>query len=125
MRYALLTLLLFAAVLVLPVKNAAADHDGCRIVAEGPFFYAGLVFPATKVECGSVKRRIKISAVLTRDGIVAARGTRTCRNRSVCHLGVDVRADDLPGDQQWCVRASGSVGRHFVGEAMNCETEPF
>jgi hypothetical protein len=124
-RYPLLTLALIAAVLTVPVTDAAADHDGCRIVAEGPFFYAGLVFPATKVECSSVKRRIKISAVLTRDGVVAARGTRTCRKRSVCHLGIDVRADDLPGDQQWCVRASGSVGAHFVGEATSCETEPF
>lgn len=125
MRYALLTLTLFAAALAVPVRNAAADHDGCRIVAEGPFFYAGLVFPATKVECDSMKRRIKISAVLTRNGIVAARGTRTCRRRSVCHLGVDVRADDVPGDQQWCVRASGSVGNHVVGTATSCETEPF
>lgn len=125
MRYALLTLALFAAVLAVPVKNAAADHDGCRIVADGPFFYAGLVFPATKVECEAVTRRIKISAVLTRDGVVAAQGARSCHRRSVCHLGIDVRADDLPGDQQWCVRASGSVGNHFVGEATSCETEPF
>ena len=125
MRYAPLTLALFAGVLAMPVRNAAADHDGCRIVAEGPFFYAGLVFPATKVECDSVKRRIKISAVLTRDGIVAARGTRTCQRTSVCHLGIDVRAGDLHGDQHWCVGASGSVGNHFVGEATSCETEPF
>jgi hypothetical protein len=125
MRYALLTVALFAAVLAVSVRDAAADHDGCRVVAEGPFFYAGLVFPATKVECDSVKRRMKISAVLTRDGSVAARGTRTCKTRNVCHLGIDVRADDLPGDQQWCVRASGSVGSHFVGEARSCETESF
>ena len=125
MRYAWLTLALFAAVLSVSVRNAAADHDDCRIVAPGPFFYAGLVFPATKVECDSVKRRIKISAVLTRDGIVAAQGARSCHRRSVCHLGIDVRTGDLPGDQHWCVGASGSVGNHFVGEATSCETEPF
>lgn len=66
MRYAPLTLALFAAVLSVSVRNAAADHDGCRIVAEGPFFYAGLVFPATKVECDSVKRRINLRGADTR-----------------------------------------------------------
>jgi hypothetical protein len=125
MRCALLTVALFAAALAGSTGNASADHDGCQIVAEGPFFYAGLVFPGTRVECASVERRIKISTVLTRDGIVAAQGNRTCHRTSVCHLTIDVRADDIPGDQQWCVRASGSVGNHSVGEATRCETEPF
>jgi hypothetical protein len=125
MRLALLILALFAAVLAASVREASAGPDSCQVVAEGPFFYAGLVFPATKVECDAVKRRMKISAVLTRDGEVVARGTRTCRARSVCHLGVEVRADDLPGNQEWCVRASGSVGNRSLGEARSCETESF
>ena len=103
---------------------AAAAQSDCRAISEGPFFYeaAGLVLPATRIECTTVKNRIRIFTVLTRDGTRVASARRVCSNRNVCHITVDASAPDEPGNQRWCTTTRGHVGKQFVGEAASCES---
>jgi hypothetical protein len=119
-------LLAFAA---FAAPGASADrppvNSACTLAAAGPFFYAGDVFPEASVRCDTPQRRLRIDAVLTRDGVAVATATRTCRNASTCIVSVDASAPDLPGDQVWCVSTSGSVGLASLGTAESCEREDF
>jgi hypothetical protein len=118
-------LALAAALLAAGGGTASAAHDDCRLFL-AVSTYAGAVFPSSSIECDSVKSRIRIHAELTRDGVLVSRERRDCRNASVCHLTVDAAVQDIPGDQQYCARAWGSVApNHFVGEATACEQESF
>lgn len=105
--------------------SASASHQDCRITASGPFFYAGMVFPSTVVECDMVKPRIRIETALTMDGVEVDRSRRDCRKTDICHLEVDVSATDQPGNQVWCTFTTGWVGNHLVGHASSCESEEF
>ncbi|MGH2649649.1 MAG: hypothetical protein ACRDHK_00355, partial [Actinomycetota bacterium] len=91
------------AVALLPASGgpASANHDDCRLVLGGVSTYAGAVFPSSRIECDTVKSRIRIHAELTRDGVVVSSERRDCRNMSVCHLTVDAAVSDIPGDQQY------------------------
>jgi hypothetical protein len=122
----LLLLALAAAFLAAGGGTASAAHDDCRLVLGGVSTYAGAVFPSSRIECDTVKSRLRIHAELTRDGVVVSRERRDCRNASVCHLTVDAAVNDIPGDQQYCARAWGWVApNHFLGEASACEQESF
>jgi hypothetical protein len=39
---------------LLQPTSASATADDCTMTVQGPFFYAGLVFPVIEVECASV-----------------------------------------------------------------------
>jgi hypothetical protein len=105
---------------------AAASSADCRAVAAGPFLYAGMVFPDGAVECSGAVSRIRVSGVLTRDGVAVESARRDCRNTSACRLSVDLAHVDSPGDQRWCARISGSVaGGSAVPEATVCEEATF
>lgn len=123
----LLPVLLALAVVVAP--GASADRppvsSTCTLAAAGPFFYAGDVFPDASVRCDTPQRRLRIDAVLTRDGVAVASASRSCRNASTCIISVDASAPDLPGDQTWCVSTSGSVSSTPLGTAESCESKDF
>jgi hypothetical protein len=105
---------------------AAAASPDCSAVAAGPFLYAGMVFPDGAVECSGAAGRIRVSGMLTRDGVVVESARRDCRNTSVCRLSVDLAHVDSPGDQRWCARIGGSVaGGSAVPEATVCEEGTF
>ena len=107
-------------------RPPAAVSD-CRLVVDGPFLYlqADLIIPDSHLECTTEQGRISLSSVLTRDGVQVAGSSRTCRNRARCDLSIDVSAPNIPGDQVWCVTATGSVGRQAFGPATACESEEF
>jgi hypothetical protein len=123
----LLPVLLALAAVVAP--GASADRPAvsstCTLAAAGPFFYAGDVFHDASVRCDTPQRRLRIDAVLTRDGVAVASASRSCRTASTCIISVDALAPDIPGNQTWCVSASGSVGSTPVGRAESCESEDF
>jgi hypothetical protein len=123
----LLPVLLALAAVLAP--GASADRPpaswSCTVAAAGPFFYAGDVIPDTSVSCATPQRRLQIEAVLTRDGVPVASASRSCRNAGTCIISVDALAPDIPGNQTWCVSASGSVGSTSVGRAESCESEDF
>jgi hypothetical protein len=102
-----------------------SSSSSCSTVAEGPFLYVDTVIPSTAVQCDVTQRRLRVETQLSRDGVVVATASRTCRNESVCRLTVDASAPDLSGDQLWCVATKGYVGSTFVGEASSCEHEEF
>jgi hypothetical protein len=118
--------------LFLPPTGASAAHDGCRLSVQGPFLYAGMVFPVAQIDCDTVQQSIHIRASLDMDGTAVASASRTCRKATSCWLGLasdGVFALDAPGDQRWCGRATGSVNNrgpgHSLGEAASCESESF
>lgn len=122
-------LLTLAAVLAASLggrADAAAAVD-CRAVAGGPFLYfqADLIIPESYVVCSTVQNRIRVFVTLTRDGVVVQDERRDCRKRSICHLDIDASEPDLPGDQQWCVTVSGSVGNVELPAVSACEGEAF
>ncbi len=103
-----------------PAPSAA----NCSTVASAPFLYS-VVIPVSAVQCDGTQRRLRIETRLTRDGLVVASASRTCRDTSVCWLTVDASAPDEPGNQLWCSVARGYAGTAFVGEAQACETDDF
>jgi hypothetical protein len=118
--------LLAGALFAVSVSRASAPDRDCRAVLDGVFEYAGMVFPASSVECASVKTRIRVYAELTRDNVIVATGRRDCRNTTACHLTFDASVRDLPGDQLYCARVWGAVGpNRSVGEASGCERDVF
>ncbi len=122
----LLPVLVLVGTLALLTGNAAAGPatESCSAVAGAPFLYS-VVIPVSSVQCDSATRRLRVSTVLTRDGIAAASATRDCRNTDVCWLTVDASAPDLPGNQVWCTNTVGSVNGHVVGKASACESDEF
>jgi hypothetical protein len=128
-RTAVLVLALAAAatalVLLLPTQAAARPSaDDCNLDAH-PFSYAGLVFADAVVTCKTTKGWIKVSSVLTRDGVEVAQASHRCDRRSSCETSTAF-ADDPPGDQLWCVRASGSTqGGRSLGPIVRCENQAF
>jgi hypothetical protein len=119
-----------AALLVFALPGLArppAAVSDCRLVVDGPFLYlqADLIIPDSHVECTTEQGRISLSSVLTRDGVQVASSSRTCRNRARCDLSIDISAPNIPGNQVWCVTATGSVGRQVFGPATACESEEF
>jgi hypothetical protein len=126
---ALLTVLsgLLAAVPSQAKAPPAASSEDCRLVVDGPFLYlqADLVIPDSRIECATTQRRIDISSVHTRDGVEVATSSRSCRNQARCDLSIDISSPNIPGDQVWCVTASGSAGRVSFGPATACETDAF
>lgn len=125
---ALPALVLAVAVIatVFPLASvASASHDDCGITASGPFFYAGIIFPSTVVECETAERRIRIETSLSMDGVEVNRAGRVCRNSSVCYLTVDAHVLDRPGSQVWCTSTMGWIQNHLVGHASSCETGGF
>jgi hypothetical protein len=119
-----------AALLVFALPGLArppAAVSDCSLVVDGPFLYlqADLIIPDSYIECTTEQGRISLSSVLTRDGVQVASSSRSCRNRSRCDLSIDVSAPNIPGDQVWCVTATGSVGRQAFGPATACESEEF
>jgi hypothetical protein len=114
------------AVVVAPDAIAGpAAPASCTSVAEGPFLYIDTVIPVAEVRCNAPQRRLQIETQLTRDGVVVATASRSCRNASVCRQSVDASAPDVPGNQLWCLTTRGFVGSAFVGEASSCEQEEF
>jgi hypothetical protein len=123
---------LAALVAVLAVSPASAiaappaqSSASCTVSAQGPFLYVDIVIPVASVQCDTQQRRLHIETELTRDGVVVATASRSCRNASVCWQSVDASAPDVPGNQLWCLTTRGSVGSTFVGEASSCEQEEF
>jgi hypothetical protein len=119
----LLAVLAAAALAPSAAADRVAGSSACTLAALGPFFYAGDVIPEASVRCDAVQRRLHIEAVLTRDGVQVASASRNCRNAGTCIVSVDASAPDLPGNQQWCVQAAGSVGSVDLGAAKACESE--
>jgi hypothetical protein len=101
-----------------------APAPACHISASAPFLYS-VVIPVSAVECDGTARRLRISTQLTRDGVMVASSSRSCRDTSSCWLTVDASAPDEPGDQVWCTVTSGYAGTTFLGSASACETEEF
>jgi hypothetical protein len=116
-----------AAVVLAPGASAdrAPANSSCALAAAGPFFYAGDVIPEVSVRCDTAQGRLHIEAVLTRDGLAVASASRNCRNTGTCIISVDALAPDLPGNQTWCVSATGSVGSTPLGTVESCESEDF
>jgi hypothetical protein len=116
-----------AAVVLAPGASAgrAPASSSCALAAAGPFFYAGDIIPEASVRCDTAQRRLHVEAVSTRDGVAVASAGRSCRNASTCIISVDASAPDLPGNQTWCVSASGSVGSAPLGTVESCESEDF
>src|SRR5687767_9186846 len=122
MRIAMMVLAAATLLAISGGRASAADTD-CRVVVDGVFEYAGFVFPASRVECGSANARIRVYAELKRDNVVVVSERRDCRNTTVCHLTFDASIRDVPGNQLYCVRVSGTVApNHFVGQASGCES---
>jgi hypothetical protein len=125
MRFAVMVLAAVALLAFGGGRASAADTD-CQVVLDGVFEYAGVVFPASRVECGSAKARIRVYAELTRDNVVVVSERRDCRNTTVCHLSVDASIRDVPGNQLYCARVWGIVApNHIVGEVSGCESDVF
>jgi hypothetical protein len=117
---------ILAVLVLLGPTNASGrpTADDCRIDAQ-PFLYAGDVFADATVTCDSVKGWIKVSARLARDGVQVATQTHRCDRRSSCETSTAMAADP-PGDQVWCVEASGSVqGGRTLGSIVGCESQEF
>jgi hypothetical protein len=127
-RLALLALgvavLLVAAMPGLAKAPSPSSAEGCSLTVGTPFLYS-VVIPNSWIECSSPVRRISISTTLTRDGLVAASASRSCRNASRCDLSVDASAPDVPGNQVWCATTRGSIGTTAFGPATTCESEDF
>lgn len=107
--------------------KAPSSSADCRLVVDGPFLYlqADLVIPDSRIECATEQPRINISSSLTRDGVQMVSSSRSCRSRSRCDLSIDISSPNIPGNQVWCVTATGSVGRQAFGPATACENEEF
>lgn len=124
-----IAMVVVAAVALLAISGggrASAADTYCRVVVDGVFEYAGFVFPAARVECGSAKTRIRVYAELRRDNVVVASERRDCRDTTVCHLNFDASVRDVPGNQLYCVRVWGIVApNHSVGQASGCESDVF
>jgi hypothetical protein len=100
------------------------------MTVQGPFFYAGLVFPVIEVECDSVKRTIHIDAALDMDGSQVATSSRTCHRRSSCVTGLasdGIFTIDVAGDQRYCghgsavVRSKGQT--QVLPQLTSCESD--
>jgi hypothetical protein len=128
-RPAGLSLIAATAVLVLlslqVAGGAAAGSSNCRIEAQPPTLYAGMVFGSGRVVCGTPSNKISITVVLEKNGSDVARVVRNdCRKTALC-WNTTSNALDEPGDQTWCSRASGSATGAFLGEVRVCETDVF
>ena len=128
----LLTLGLTLTLLQQEPASASAAADDCTMTVQGPFFYAGMVFPVIEVECASVKRTIHIDAALDMDGSQVATSSRTCHRRSSCVTGLasdGIFAHDVEGDQTWCGHGSAvarSKGQtQVMPQQTSCESDPF
>jgi hypothetical protein len=127
-----IVLFVASTLLILPSGDASAAHNDCRLTISGPFFYAGTVAPFAEIQCDSVKQSIQINAALDMDGSQVVARSRTCRKATSCWLGLardGVFTNDVPGNQQWCGRASGVIHttgqRHSLPQVASCETEDF
>lgn len=119
-----LAVALCAAIVPTAAARPGSSAATCGTFASAPFLYS-VVIPVSAVQCDGSERRLRIETRLTRDGATVASASRRCRDASVCWLTVDASASDEPGDQVWCVIASGYAGTMFVGEARACESEAF
>ena len=105
--------------------GASAGASDCRLEAEPPFLYAGMVFGVGRVTCTAPANKISITVVLEKNGVEVARVTRNdCRKTAVCWNTTSTALDE-PGDQIWCSRASASATGADLGEARVCETAEF
>lgn len=120
------------ALTLLQPRPASAAADDCTMTVQGPFFYAGLVFPVIEVECDSVKRTIHIDAALDMDGSQVATSSRTCHRTSSCVTGLardGIFVHDVEGDQSWCghgsavVRSKGQT--QVLPQLTSCESDTF
>src|SRR5215208_7201881 len=106
-------LLALAAVLAAaaaPTANAAPNAPAsCVSVAEGPFLYVDIVIPVAEVQCDTPPRPLRIEKQLTRDGVVVATASRSCRNAAVCRQSIDASVLDVPGNQLRCLTTQGYV----------------
>lgn len=107
---------LCAAIVPTAAARPGSSAATCGTFASAPFLYS-VVIPVSAVQCDGSERRLRIETRLTRDGATVASASRRCRDASVW--------SDEPGDQVWCVIASGYAGTMFVGEARACESEAF
>lgn len=117
---------------LLQPKPASAAPDDCTMTVQGPFFYAGMVFPVIEVRCDTVKKSIRIYAALDMDGSQVATSSRICRRTSSCITGLasdGIFAMDVEGDQSWCkngaavIRTTGPA--HVLPRQTSCESDPF
>jgi hypothetical protein len=110
------------AIVLLAPGRASAAHEDCALVVNPPVNYGNIfALSSASVECGSVKRVIHFSMVMTVDGAVASSSDRTCHRRADCPTYTVV--NDAPGDQVWCTTAGARVGGHSLGPLTRCETE--
>jgi hypothetical protein len=114
--------LVLGAIVLLAPGRASAAHEDCSLVVNPPVNYGNIfAISSASVECGSVKRVMHLSLVLTVDGTIADSSDRTCHKRADCPTYVIV--NDAPGDQVWCTIASARVGGHAFGPVTRCETQ--
>jgi hypothetical protein len=113
-------------------RPASAAANDCTMTVQGPFFYAGMVFPVIEVECDSVNRTIHIDAALDMDGSQVATSSRTCHRTSSCVTGLardGIFAHDVEGDQRWCGHGSAvarSKGQtQVMPQLTSCESDTF
>ncbi len=127
----MLRILLSAAVLAAVIaattltSSAAGADEDCQVVVGGPFVYHTTVIPESYVDCATTKGRIRDESQLSRDGVVVRTARRDCRNTTRCYLDIDVSAEDVPGNQVWCVTTWGSVKNHAIAPATACESAEF
>jgi hypothetical protein len=107
------------------VGGAAAGASDCRLEAQPPFLYAGMVFGSGRVVCTAPNNKISITVVLEKNGTDIARVVRNdCRKTAVC-WNTTSNALDEPGDQTWCSRATASATGIDLGEVRVCESDEF
>ena len=107
------------------LSGGAAGQSNCRLEAQPPFLYAGMVFGVGRVACAAPENKISITVVLERDGVEVARVARNdCRKVSVC-WNTTATAFDAEGNQTWCSRTWASATGSYLGEVRACEELDF
>lgn len=113
------------AVVLSLTGGAAAGGSDCRIEAQPPFLYAGMVFGVGRVDCATPSNKISITVVLEQNGVEVARVTRNdCRKTAAC-WNTTANVLDEPGSQTWCSRTWGSATGTTLPEVRACETDEF
>lgn len=113
-----------AAVSLLAAAGAPAkpSADDCALAAHVFAYWGGTDAEAQgRIECGSRKQWLRVSAVVTRDGAFVASAGHRCAKDTRCRITF-APLEDPDGDQRWCVEVTGEAhGGIALGPRTFCE----